>query len=225
MCGAKASKTALYCSKCGNKLEGVSEASSSTLATAPEESPGSKNYIYQDSSSPFFEKKDAKASLSGEVEKRKRNITTIVVAVISVLVIASFAMSAGGSSSNDLSSSDSSITDETSTDDITENQVPVDWAPSGYTQWDDFLAYKWVTESHSSDCSDCTYWFIEVVSHYGCPGGVYAEINMLDGESVVDWSNDSIPSLGSENSALLEFVHYPYESQLQGELTNLSCNT
>ena len=208
MCGAKATKTSLYCSKCGTKLEAVPEATPSASGT-------------------FFEANDAgnAAADTSQDQKRKRNTITVIVAVVSVLLLVGFGISAGNSGSDDTSSRDSSLTDETLTDDSTQDLLPVDWAPAGYSQWDDYLAYKWVTEDHTSDCSDCSYWFIEVVSHYGCPGGVYAEINMLDGDSVVDWSNDTVPSLGSSNSALLEFVHYPYESQLQGQLTDLTCNS
>jgi hypothetical protein len=226
MCGAKAAKTALFCAKCGTKLETAASAvDSKSTSPTPEPQASEKKYHYGSTGSLFESNTSKTAQPSNDSnEKRKRNLITVAIAVVAVLVFVGIGIANSSGGSTDTSLDDTSLTDETLTDDTTEDIAPVDWAPAGYTQWDDYLAFKWVTDEHTSDCSDCSWWFIEVVSHYGCPGGVYAELNMLDGDSVVDWSNDTVPSLSSSNSAVLEFVHYPYESQLQGQVVDLTCH-
>lgn len=95
------------------------------------------------------------------------------------------------------------------------------WYPKGYKEWEDGLAWKWVDAY--DDCYSCSYWHIKVVARDGCPGGVYAEINIESGGTVVDWTNDTVSYLDSGSSALMTFETWQ-EGSLQGSLTTLTCH-
>ena len=95
------------------------------------------------------------------------------------------------------------------------------WYPKGYKEWEDGLAWKWVDAY--DDCYSCSYWHIKVVTRDGCAGGIYAEINIERGGSVVDWTNDTVPYLDAGYSALLAFETYT-EGSLTGSLTTLTCH-
>lgn len=104
--------------------------------------------------------------------------------------------------------------------------APVNWAPTGYTQWDESLAYKFTTNDGSWPCEDCNFWKVTVLANQDCPGGVYAELNMLDdSDTVVDWTNDTVSYLGAGQKAILKFEHYPYDDTYKtGQVTQLECN-
>lgn len=95
------------------------------------------------------------------------------------------------------------------------------WYPRGYSEWEDGLAWKWADAY--SDCYSCSYWHIRVISRDGCSGGVYAEINIERGGSVVDWTNDTVTYLGPGKKALLEFDTWE-DGSLTGDLTTLTCH-
>lgn len=100
------------------------------------------------------------------------------------------------------------------------------WYPNGYYSWamDDNLAWKWISGA-GNDCYSCWYWTIEVISRYGCPGGVYAEFTELNGSgTVVDWTNDSIPSLNAGDKARLQFETWNSSTET-GRLSELNCNS
>jgi hypothetical protein len=96
------------------------------------------------------------------------------------------------------------------------------WYPKGYSEWEDGLAWKWVNAY--DDCYSCSYWHIKVISRDGCAGGIYAEMNIERGGSVVDWTNDSIPYLGAGSKALLTFETYS-NGNLTGDMTTLTCHS
>ena len=104
--------------------------------------------------------------------------------------------------------------------------VEVDWAPAGYTQADEYLAYKFTTNQGAWPCEDCNFWKVTVIANEDCSGGVYAEMNLLDSAgTIVDWTNDTVPYLAAGQKAILKFEHYPYDSSLKsGQLTKLECN-
>lgn len=99
------------------------------------------------------------------------------------------------------------------------------WYPEGYSEWalDDNLAWKWSTGATYVDCYDCSYWVISVVSRDGCPGGVYAEINIEKFGTVIDWTNDTLSYLGPGKAGRLVLTNYPSQSNLQGSLQKLNC--
>jgi hypothetical protein len=104
--------------------------------------------------------------------------------------------------------------------------VEPNWAPDGYTQIGDNIAFKWI-EPWGDPCggSECIFWRAEVVTNTGCPGGVYAEINLLSGNSVVDWTNETLSALSPDQIGELVFKIYGRGSTpgAIAELTDLSC--
>lgn len=81
------------------------------------------------------------------------------------------------------------------------------WYPKGYSQYDSTTAVKWLKGSQfKCDYYDSTCWGLGVISSEGCPSGLYVAINIEDSSgSVVDWSNDTVPSLAPGKSAKLVF--------------------
>ena len=99
----------------------------------------------------------------------------------------------------------------------------VTWVPDGYYAWDDdkSVAWKWI-KGVDVDCSDCTYWTVEVISKNGCYDGVYGEINVERNGVVVGYANDTLNYLAPLQAGRLTFIEYPYSS-LTGDLTELNC--
>jgi len=97
---------------------------------------------------------------------------------------------------------------------------PKEWQPKGYELWEDGLAWRWA----NGDCGYGDYcWGMLVRSQYGCPDGLYAEINIEDNGVVIDYSNDSVGSLPAATAAKLEFRHFGDSGTLSGVLTELNC--
>ena len=100
----------------------------------------------------------------------------------------------------------------------------VPWYPKGFDEWNDGLAYRFVQGGPDPCYASCFYWTLEVTSLSGCSDGLYAELNMLQGNRVVDWTNDTLPSLGSEQVGQLQFVSYSSSARdSRGELVTLRC--
>lgn len=99
----------------------------------------------------------------------------------------------------------------------------VTWVPDGYYAWDEdkSVAWKWINGA-DVDCSDCTYWTVEVVSKNGCSDGLYGEINIEKNDVVVGYANDTLNYLGPLQTGRLTFIEYPYDN-LQGSVTELNC--
>jgi hypothetical protein len=97
------------------------------------------------------------------------------------------------------------------------------WYPEGYTEWDGGIAWEWI------DHNDCGYssgycWGIHVITRDGCPSGLYAEINILSGATVVDYANDSLGSLAPGTVAKLDFVSFEEgQGDLRGSVTKINC--
>jgi hypothetical protein len=93
------------------------------------------------------------------------------------------------------------------------------WYPRGFYEWSDNLAWQWVD---NPSCDYFTCWQMRVVTRDGCPSGLYAEINIKRGGTVVDYSNDALGSLGPGETALLEFTDAS-DSGGTGSLTEIDC--
>jgi hypothetical protein len=123
------------------------------------------------------------------------------------------------------SSSSDSLTSSTESEfDTSDPGLDTSWTPAGFNEWDDNVAWKWV--ERESDCSDCIYWHVQIVTNMGCPNGVYSSINISENDEVVDWTNDSIPYLGPGQKAVLAFEKYGLSgsgSDYEGSLTELNC--
>ena len=101
----------------------------------------------------------------------------------------------------------------------------VTWVPSGYTAWSDdkSVAYKW-NNNAGSDCYDCSYWNLDVISKNGCYDGIYGELNIQNKSSgvVISYTNDSLNYLGPLQPGRLSFETY-IEGSITGVLTELNC--
>jgi hypothetical protein len=205
-CQSQNDADAVFCKNCGSRI--VAE----TSAPAAQE-PASQ--------STFFE-----ANPYAPAPTKKKLNPVVLIAAIAAAAIVVIAV-IGLASNNPMSSSDDYSSSETWDDTSTESLVPdTSWVPAGYTLYDDNIAYKWTTQEGSDPCSDCNFWKVKVVPHYGCSNGVYGEINMLDAsETRVDWTNDSLPSLGAGETGLLVFENYPWDDSIDtGELVELNCH-
>ena len=90
---------------------------------------------------------------------------------------------------------------------------------NAFYDWDGNVSYRWVNRPR---CDYLSCWQIRVKSEAGCPGGLYAEINIKRGNIVLDYSNDSLGSLGAGEEALLTF-HVSEGSGRTAELTEINC--
>lgn len=97
------------------------------------------------------------------------------------------------------------------------------WQPSGFTAYNEELAYMWVSGG-PNPCGSmaCSYFTMDVISHFGCPKGVYVEINMTSEGVVVDWSNDTVPALAAGQTAQLQFITYQQNVDT-GQIANMTC--
>lgn len=205
-CQSQNDVDAVFCKNCGSRIA----ADTSTPATSE-----------QGSQATFFETNPYASA------PKKKTLNPIVLiaslAAAAIVVIAMVGLSSNGSTSN----SEDYNSSETWVDTSAESLVPdTSWVPAGFTSYDDNLAYKWSTTEGSDPCSDCNFWKMKVVPHYGCSNGIYGEINMLDGSDTrVDWTNDSLPSLGAGETGLLVFENYPWDDSIaSGEIVELTCH-
>ena len=98
------------------------------------------------------------------------------------------------------------------------------WAPEGFNEWDENVAWKWV--DREPNCADCIFWHIQILTQYGCPNGVYGSINISKNDEVIDWTNDSVPYLAPGQKAVLAFEKYSLSgsgNNYEGALTELNC--
>jgi hypothetical protein len=93
------------------------------------------------------------------------------------------------------------VTDESA------GETPIEdtsWVPSGFTAFNNKVAYKWSTSgSYSCSFGKCAQ--IEVVSKDGC-GSLYAEVSKIDAAgNNVGYTNATTSSLAPNQKALLMF--------------------
>lgn len=195
-CGAAEKADAIFCSKCGSRI-----AASDHSMSASQES-------------------DSPLTYSEPALKKKSNKALIAIPIVAVLAIVGivFALQSNQVVEESYVPADSEI--------IEEPIIDKSWVPAGFDWHSDEFATKWVTQEGDWPCEDCNFWKLKVVPQYDCSRGVYAELNMLDyAETVVDWSNDSLPSLSAGQTGLLVFKNYPYDEGIDsGQLTQLNCN-
>ncbi len=143
---------------------------------------------------------------------------------IIAMVFVSLALLTSCSSTSSTSDSLASSIETEAEADTSDFGVDTSWTPAGFNEYDENVAWRWV--ERESDCSDCIYWHIQIVTNMGCPNGVYSSINISENDDVVDWTNDSIPYLGPGQKAILAFEKYGLSgsgSDYQGSLTELNC--
>jgi hypothetical protein len=93
------------------------------------------------------------------------------------------------------------------------------WYPRGFTEYSDAVAYQWVSGS-------CDYFFkcsnMEVVTQYGCDSSLYVEANVMSGDVVVGYTNDTTGALAPGQRARLTFTITEDEGQ-SVRLSEISC--
>lgn len=100
------------------------------------------------------------------------------------------------------------------------------WAPPvSFEYWDadPTVAYRWVDDPDCPSYSGC--WQMELVSRDGCGGGLYVAMNKLEGDTVVGYTNDSLPSLEPRQIARLTFTSTEDEQRLRGRVAEIVCST
>jgi hypothetical protein len=112
-----------------------------------------------------------------------------------------------------------------------ESETVSNWAPAGFTQVDGNVAWRWATEKEqegvygNDECFDkCSYVAMVVTSNEGCTSGIYVAVNFLnDAGMVEDWTNDTVPALGSGQEAILLFTSYKSTGSGQVQMAEINC--
>lgn len=106
-------------------------------------------------------------------------------------------------------------------------EIEPTWWPSGFVRYDKDIAYRWTTSEFSGDACGygaCSYWVLEVSSRFGCPSGVYGEIDIIRNDVVLDWTNDSLASLRANQRGQLVFTKRDLGSgSHSAQLAELNC--
>lgn len=97
------------------------------------------------------------------------------------------------------------------------------WIPTGYTQWDDNVAWKWADNS-TFECAsyDDACNAVDLVSHYGCPNGIFVEIAAVDDSGVVRDKGNEITAAVPVGVQARAVVGLPGEFS-QSQVSQISC--
>jgi hypothetical protein len=101
--------------------------------------------------------------------------------------------------------------------------VDTSWVPAGYTAWDDNVAWKWADNS-TFECAsyDSACNAVDLVTHYGCPNGIFVELAAVDDSGVVRDKGNQITAAVPAGTQARAVVGLPGEYQ-QSQLSQLSC--
>jgi hypothetical protein len=99
----------------------------------------------------------------------------------------------------------------------------VPWYPKGFNLFnlEGNVAWRWTNDRCSTSFTYC--WTMQVISETGCPTGLYAEVNILQGDTIVGFSNDLLGSLPPGQKAKLEFRDFGGSGQKTARLTTFNC--
>jgi len=139
---------------------------------------------------------------------KKREIALIVLFALIVFQVASNYLDSGPSRS-------SGYTTGTAT-------VNTSWIPTGFTSWDQEVAYKWVDDPTCNSYSVCA--AVQVVANKDCTNNLYAELILQDKDYVqYDYTNDSQGSLTRGSTAELTFNFAPDDRFAHFKISKISC--
>jgi hypothetical protein len=96
----------------------------------------------------------------------------------------------------------------------------VPWYPKGFNLLNN-VAWKWTKGACTTSFGYC--WTMEVISDTGCPNGLYAEVNISQGDTIVGYSNDVLGSLPPMQKAKLEFRDFGGSGTKSAQLTKFNC--
>ena len=117
----------------------------------------------------------------------------------------------------------SAVEDLLDSDAYNTNSWDDSWVPTGFTAWseDSNIAWKWALKNNCNDYACVT---AEFISLGGCPTGLYVALNWLDrNDSVVSYTNETLPSLLAMQKAKLTFEDYE-EVSSSGQISTIRCN-
>lgn len=94
--------------------------------------------------------------------------------------------------------------------------------PAGFGRWkgSDNVAWRWVEDAA---CRGDYCWQVEVVTRDGCADGLYVSLNLLKGETVIDYTNDRLNAIEPEQVARLTLSEYGDHGAVTGRITEISC--
>lgn len=101
--------------------------------------------------------------------------------------------------------------------------VDTSWIPAGYTAWDDNVAWKWADDStfqcgsYDEACNA-----VDLVTHYGCPNGIFVEMAAVDDSGVVRDKGNEITAAVPAGSQARAVVGLPGEFS-KSQLSQISC--
>jgi len=122
---------------------------------------------------------------------------------------------------------DPTLDDGFDEDYVEEEPVEETWTPpEGFTVWreDPLVAYRWLSgdldcPSYSDGC-----WQIEVIARDGCPDGLYAAMNKIGAnDTVVGYTNDSLPAIEAGQRARLTFTASADDGEAKGRVAEIHC--
>jgi hypothetical protein len=101
------------------------------------------------------------------------------------------------------------------------NNLP--WYPSGFRETFPGIAFK--VADRKLSCYSCRGIVYEVISAISCPNQLYVEANFIDGNgTLLDWSNDVVPSLQAGQVAYVELITYSAGiGSVSAQLTQADC--
>ena len=158
---------------------------------------------------------DKREKLAREIAK----IVGVTALALSLVATVTFATS----SSNSFSSELSAVEDLLDSDAYNTNSWDDSWVPSDFTAWseDSNIAWKWAAKNNCDEYSCIT---AEFISLGGCATGLYVALNWLDrNDSVVSYTNETLPSLLAMQKAKLTFEDYE-EVSSSGQISTIRCN-
>jgi len=95
------------------------------------------------------------------------------------------------------------------------------WYPKSYRAYSPNVAYKFTDGSCSISSAYC--WTMRVISNTGCPNGLYAELNVKNGDTVVGFTNDLLASLAPNQKGELEFTYFSNSRPTAASLSEINC--
>ncbi len=252
-CGNSLNENMRFCTKCGKPVAEVPAQPVAEVPVQPIDASPVQPESEADQQDPFKPEGVSHAdyayqglpasSASSKSGSPKRGLIIGLTAVVAVL-LAIVGMSLAGAGNNNTATQDSSASQDDSANATEDTSNPggvsepdnsgfgsPSWVPAGFTQVDqnifDYdMAYKFVTDSYDSDdidCTGCSYWVLEAVSEAFCPGGAYAEIDILDDSGTkIDFTNDVVNYVGYGET--VTFILESYEdAAATAEVTELNC--
>jgi len=171
-----------------------------------------------ESKSPSISSQTESANPEAKRELLARKISIWFVATAIVLSIVSLI-------SSSTNSSDSLSFDSASTSGLDNNSnaaSDTSWVPSGFKLWanDSNIAWEWKATANCGDYGCVNAYFI---SRDGCPNGLYAAVNWVDGSgTVLSYANATLPSLSPLQKANLKFEDIEGNSK-SAQMSEINC--